>query len=941
MAKIFTTLFLSILFFNVFSQTVNFTYSNANGSVALCSPATINFTPVTTGNPIGYTWYFGNGQTSNSAIPSMTYTAGTYIVKLVAVFSNVALETTQTIVVNPGVTASFTGNKSYICKLDTIGFTCTTSTPNATFLYDFADGSPQVTSNSNSIIHGFTDFGLYNSTVRVTNSFGCSSSANFNVQVRKPLVSTIINPRNGCAPINVLFASSIITLPPGSSITNYAWSFGDTSAISNTTTQNTTHLYTDSGSFLPSLTITTVEGCTNTFDLPQLNFGLAPQILYAYPKKITFCGSELAEFVANSDFATSYKWEFGDGAIAFTEDTLIRHKYNTIGPKIVTVTPVNNDCLGQPFSFSINVVGVIASFKFTNSCSAKNSFAFTNTSQGNQSFKEWVFGDGSPNVYTTNATHTYPPSGSFITKLTIADDLTGCRDSVQNVIYTATPTVINPDTFVCRNSSTTFTVLNNYLNPSSYAWYFFGTPTNTSANSFTVEANTFGSFSQGFVILNNGLGYCPDTVRLNQTIRVGGPQLSYSTDTTFCTNNNFIITNTSSPYLASDTIKNWFWTFGIPGLSSTSFQPAGFVYSAEGTYQIELTAEDKKGCVDTLVKDILVKEAPFLRIFPRSKQICSGQQVTLTAYHTDTLVWLPASLVNCATCDTTIATVNSSTNIYAVASSPNGCTLKDSSIITVYEPFTAKADPDIVYGCINKSLNVSITPANKKIIWSPGFGLDNAGIYNPLITVLGDTTYIIKLTDSANCYSSTTSVKVVAYPQPVVNAGPDRVLAYNSPYTIAPIYSPDINSYLWLPSYSLNCSSCPTPSGNADSARSFIIQVANANNCKAADSINIFIECAYANLYMASAFSPQNSSIKKYYYPQTRGIKKINRFSIYNRYGEVVYEIKNASPNVRTNGWDGKQKGIEQGAQGFVYILEATCERGELLTKKGSFLLIR
>ena len=67
----------------------------------------------------------------------------------------------------------------------------------------------------------------------------------------------------------------------------------------------------------------------------------------------------------------------------------------------------------------------------------------------------------------------------------------------------------------------------------------------------------------------------------------------------------------------------------------------------------------------------------------------------------------------------------------------------------------------------------------------------------------------------------------------------------------------------------------------------------------------------------------------------------INRFVVFNRFGEPVYEIKNALPNTRSNGWDGKYKGIDQLSGGYVYMLDATCEKGETLNKKGSFLLVR
>jgi PKD repeat protein len=48
------------------------------------SPLTVQFTDVTAGNPNSWLWYFGDGDTSNQASPSHTYTAnGKYTVKLV------------------------------------------------------------------------------------------------------------------------------------------------------------------------------------------------------------------------------------------------------------------------------------------------------------------------------------------------------------------------------------------------------------------------------------------------------------------------------------------------------------------------------------------------------------------------------------------------------------------------------------------------------------------------------------------------------------------------------------------------------------------------------------------------------------------------------------------------------------------------------------------
>ena len=120
-------------------------------------------------------------------------------------------------------------------------------------------------------------------------------------------------------------------------------------------------------------------------------------------------------------------------------------------------------------------MGVIAAYSYSNSCTDKKTFSFNNTSQGNLSSVSWDFGDGSPVVNTVNATHTFPSSGSFVTKLTVTDNITGCSDTYSQTIYTANPSLVNPDTSICKNDSTTFSVINNYNNPSAtYTWYVAG-----------------------------------------------------------------------------------------------------------------------------------------------------------------------------------------------------------------------------------------------------------------------------------------------------------------------------------------------------------------------------------------------------------------------------------------------------------------------------------
>jgi len=265
----------------------------------------------------------------------------------------------------------------------------------------------------------------------------------------------------------------------------------------------------------------------------------------------------------------------------------------------------------------------------------------------------------------------------------------------------------------------------------------------------------------------------------------------------------------------------------------------------------------------------------------------------------------------------------------------------DSILVKVYPPFTAVASANDVYICLNDTAHLYVDPPGKRIVWSPPTGLSDPNNYGPVVAPKQTTAYTATLTDSVGCFTSTVSINVHVKSLPTVEAGPDQSYPYNSPFTINPVYSNNIANYEWTPGNLLSCTTCPDPSGIATGISTFFINVTSDSGCVAKDSLTIFVECKDANLLMPTAFTPNNDNINDYFYPLARGIKSITRFSIYNRFGKLVFEAKNFPPNDRTYGWNGQVKGADQSTSIFVYYLEALCYSGERLYKKGSVVLIR
>lgn len=931
-----------------FGQTADFSYQSNSGY--FCSPSTIKFTKITTGSPVGYIWNFGNNAGSNQENPVYTYqNPGTYTVKLIVIYKKFTRSVSKNIIINQGVSVQLSSNRTSLCTPGNIIFQTTSNTAISNYEWTFGDNSAIVSTSSSSVNHLFSDFGNYAIMVKAISATGCSGKSTGNIAIQKPTLSATATSLFGCVPSQVNFSASVSGISPGF-VTGYSWEFNDGSAPVTTSQPYVSHFFNSAGLYSPAFHITTSEGCSQEFNYNEMAFGIPPTNLVAYPTRTVFCGSESVPFIARASNANKYFWDFSDGDTLSVTDTVVRHKFKRLGVKTVKVTPYYNGCMGETRSFTIEVIGTIAGFSYSNTCSDKKTFTLNNQSQGNQSGLKWQFGDGSPILESPAVIHTYPDTGIYNTRLTIWDNITGCSDTYPVDIYTANPVLINPDQSLCRNNTTSFTIQHNYNNPRiKYNWNVIGLHEEmSSANPFSVRANHFGIYGENMVIIDNGPQYCRDSITLSHNIIVRGPILDFNAAPDICISHPYTVTNLSKSFIPADQITEWNWDFGIPVSNSiiNNFQPPPVNYIVNGTafwgnYNVLLTARDMNGCMDSLTKHLLVKDIPFLRSIPDLDTICAGEPAKLIAFHNDGISWWPNTNINCVHCDTVTVSPLRTTQYYVTATNQYNCSVTDTIPVYVHEPFTASVLNQEYSFCKGAFVQFDVNPKNKMVTWSPPDGLSNVNSFSPLASPGQSTLYKVILRDSASCFSSSADIRVTVKSLPTVNAGSDRIYPYHTEFTLAPVYSSNTREYEWSPAGSLSCAQCPTPNGIITESTRYYIKVTSDSGCVSKDEINIRIECKGANLLLPTAFTPNQDYLNDYFYPITRGIKKVIRFAIYNRQGQMVFEAKDFYPNDKLKGWDGKINGIPQSGGTYVYLLDTTCDSGEFIQKKGSFMLIR
>ena len=239
--------------------------------------------------------------------------------------------------------------------------------------------------------------------------------------------------------------------------------------------------------------------------------------------------------------------------------------------------------------------------------------------------------------------------------------------------------------------------------------------------------------------------------------------------------------------------------------------------------------------------------------------------------------------------------------------------------------------------CYNTPVQLNGSHNGFSFSWSPSSYLNDPNILNPISTPPRATTYILSSFDTLGCPKpGSDTVIVTVLPKVKAFAGRDtsvvvgQELQFNGSGGI---------TYLWSPPTGLNSTIIANPVGiysfEIDSV-TYKLVVTDQAGC--ADSAFVRVKVFKSNPYVfvPTAFTPNNDGKNDVVRPIAVGIQQIKYFSIYNRWGQMVFTT---SENGR--GWDGKIAGRFQNTGVFVWMVSAIDYTGKPIFLKGTVTLIR
>ncbi len=570
----------------------------------VCVGAGTLFTNTSSPTPVGAKWDFGDGTGSVQLSPVKAFaSAGTFPVKLVSDFGTCKDSVTIPITVLQKPKSDFTAVNNTGCKAPlTVSFT-NTAVNAVSYKWLFGDG--QTSTASNPVIT-YTATGVYDVTLIVTNSAGCTDTIvkpGF-VQIVPPRVVITNVPQQGCVPFTFVPQISVLT---GDIITSYTWYFGD----GNTATGiSPTNVYTTPGSYTVKLVYTTAGGCTDsTIVAAAITVGRPANPAFDATPRIA-CAFQPIQFKDLSTGAIDrWVWQFGDGTTSGAQNP--SHRYADTGYFTVTLTVYSSGC---PSTITIpNFIYIKPPIShFTDSMDCSNPFVrwFKDQSIGPLSWS-WDFGDGNTSALQ-NPSHTYAAEGVYTVTLTVRNDT--CEHTSQQTV-----TIVNQtadfsavDTIVCRNSAQSFSAKNvNPLYISQYKWDFGDGTVVTGGATISHTYKLSGKFDVTLTITDvNG---CTSSLLKPLYIEADGPTAAFTVSPTGVCAFSPVTFTDGSVSDGTHPLVQWLWKYGDGSSDTLSTSPFQHSYGKAGLFSVTLIVTDSKGCTDSLIKTkavLISKPAP-------------------------------------------------------------------------------------------------------------------------------------------------------------------------------------------------------------------------------------------------------------------------------------------------------------------------------------------
>ncbi|MEO0876751.1 MAG: gliding motility-associated C-terminal domain-containing protein, partial [Bacteroidota bacterium] len=152
----------------------------------------------------------------------------------------------------------------------------------------------------------------------------------------------------------------------------------------------------------------------------------------------------------------------------------------------------------------------------------------------------------------------------------------------------------------------------------------------------------------------------------------------------------------------------------------------------------------------------------------------------------------------------------------------------------------------------------------------------------------------------------------------------------------------ELVEYIWYqgsPPELIDCPNCTSYSETPLASTSYTLLLRDEYDCEAEDTKNVEVLKDY-DLFAPNAFSPNRDGQNDFFYLQTKEVLIIEEFRVFDRWGGLVFEVKDRMTNLPSDGWNGLTGGQAAPEGLYVWTAEVKWIDGVVQAYAGEILLL-
>ena len=201
--------------------------------------------------------------------------------------------------------------------------------------------------------------------------------------------------------------------------------------------------------------------------------------------------------------------------------------------------------------------------------------------------------------------------------------------------------------------------------------------------------------------------------------------------------------------------------------------------------------------------------------------------------------------------------------------------------------------------------------------------------------------YNVQMMDANDCLISAIEM-LEPIDIPIINFVGIQETNLGEPFTFDPsLNNVTLQEVIWTPSNEFDCTNCLNPTFTPFNSGSYSLTVTSEDNCSDSSSVTVTVN-KNRKFFAPNSFSPNGDGYNDYF-TLFGGfeVESIQKLTILNRWGAVMFESEEVLSSIETLGWNGFFNGKVVNPNIYIWVAEIKFIDGEIISYSGDLTVVQ